>query len=164
MPAVHSLRSIPSGDGGIRATLKEMASIARAWKTDPAIRQLATEITAGCGTHHNWTCNIESLHAWVRDNIRFLGDVLAVETLQTPELTLSTGAGDCDDQSILLATLLQSIGHPARFIAVDLGSGYSHVFTETPIGAYWIAAETTEPDWELGRRPPGVRRYMVQKV
>lgn len=141
-----------------------MRSIVRTWRTDPGIRKLALEITAGCGTHQNWTCNIECLHAWVRDNIRFIGDVLEVETLQTPELTLTQGAGDCDDQSILLAALLQSIGHPARFIAVDLGhGGFSHVFVETPIGAYWVAAETTEPGWELGRRPPAAR-YMVQKI
>lgn len=165
MPAVHSLRSLPGGDAGTRATLKEMRSIVRAWKTDPSIRQFAARITSVCGTHHNWTCQIETLHEWVRDNIQFLPDVAEVETLQTPELTLEQGSGDCDDQAILLATLLQSIGHPARFIAVDLGhGGFSHVFVETAIGAYWVAAETTEPDWILGRRPVGVARYMVQQV
>lgn len=130
------------------------------------IRRLATEITAPCGTHQNWTCSIECLHAWVRDHIRFMGDVLGVETLQTPELTLETRAGDCDDQSILIASLLLSVGHPARYIAVDLGhgGGFSHVFVETPIGAYWVAAETTVEGWELGRRPPLVKRYMVQKI
>ena len=163
MAQVHSLRQIPSGDAGIRATLKEMASIARAWKTQPDMRELAVSLTQRCGPR-NWVCEIEALHEFVRDKIRFVGDVLEVETLQTPELTLQHRAGDCDDQSILLATLLNAIGHPARFLAVDLGQGgFSHVFTETPIGPNWVAAETTEP-WQLGRRPRGVNRHMVQRV
>jgi transglutaminase-like putative cysteine protease len=165
VPALHNLYAIPSGDAGIKATLREMASIARAWKKDPRVRALATEIVAGCGVAQNWPCEAEALQLWVRDNIRFLGDVEGVETLQTPDLTLEQRAGDCDDQSILLATLLTSIGHPARFVAVDLGQGgFSHVFVETPIGAAWIAAETTEPDWELGRRPYGIKRTKVQRV
>lgn len=163
MPAVHSLRRIPSGDAGIVATLNEMCSIVRAWKTDPSLRALAAQVTSVCGTHHNWTCEIETLHEWVRDQIRFLPDVAGVETLQTPDLTLEQGSGDCDDQAILLASLLQSIGHPARFVALDLGAGgYSHVLVETLIGNNWIAAETTEPGWVLSQRPLGVVRSLYR--
>ena len=85
--------------------------------------------------------------------------------MQTPDKTLSDGSGDCDDKCVLLAALLQSIGHPVRFVAVGFrrGGPLSHVFVETPIGAYWICCETTEP-WPLGRKPPNIRRVMIQRV
>lgn len=164
VPALHRLYALPGGDAGIRQTLREMRSIVRAWRIDPGIRELALRLTARCPSG-DWVCEVRSLHTWVQTNIRYVADVLEVETLQTPDLTLKEAAGDCDDQSMLLAALLQAIGHPARFVAVDLGDGrgLSHVFVETPIGAYWVAAETTEP-WELGRKPPGIVRYMVQGV
>ena len=162
--AHHSLRAIPSGDGGTRATLKEMRSIVRAWKTEPEMRRMAGLITARC-PNKDWVCEVRSVQEWVRQNIRFTSDIAEVETLQTPELTLAQRMGDCDDHSILVATLLQAIGHPARFVAVDLtGGGYSHVFTETPIGPYWHSVETTEPDYDLGDQPAGIRRRMVQRV
>lgn len=162
LQVAHSLRALPAGDAGVRETLREMRSIVRAWKVHPIIRQLALELTASCA-ERDWSCEVRRLHEFVRDRIRYVADVLEVETLATPELTLANAAGDCDDQSILLASLLQAIGHPVRFVAVDLGAGFAHVFCETPIGPYWVAAETTEP-WPLGRTPPGVKRVMVQRV
>lgn len=164
MTAVHSYYTLAGGDLGIRQTLQEMRSIVRAWRSDPGIRELAVRVTSQCPPK-DWVCEVRTLHLWVQQSIRYVADVLEVETLQTPELTLAQRAGDCDDQSILLASLLQAVGHPVRFVAVDLGDGrgLSHVFCETPIGAYWVAAETTEP-WDLGRRPPGIRRVMVQSV
>lgn len=162
---VHSLHSIPGGDAGVRTTLQTMRHIVAAWKTAPRIRQLAMDITRQCGG--DAMCEVQTLHRYVRDRIRFVRDVADVETLHTPELTLSNGAGDCDDQSILLASLLESIGHRTRFVAVDTGNPprYSHVYTEvmmpTPPHA-WLPAETTEP-WALGDGPRFVRRRMVQR-
>lgn len=127
------------------------------------IRELAGDITAECPPRE-WSCEVGMIQQWVKQNIKFVADVAEVETLQTPDLTLRQRLGDCDDHSILVASLLQSIGHPARFIAVDLGGGFSHVFTETPIGPYWVAVETTEPDFGLGDRPRGINRTMCQKV
>lgn len=140
-----------------------MRAIVRTWKKDPMIRELAQDIIADCASR-DWACEVKMIQEWVKKNIKFVADVAEVETLQTPDLTLRQNLGDCDDQSILVASLLQSIGHPARFIAVDLGGGFSHVFTETPIGPYWAAVETTEETFGLGDRPNGVRRTMCQKI
>lgn len=160
----HTLREISSGTRGTKETLKEMANIVRRWRVHPRIRTLAVRLVSSCPDKH-WRCEVHKLHEYVRDRIRFVGDVNGVETLQTPELTLQLRAGDCDDQSILLASLLESIEHPARFVAVGFGSGepFAHVFVETRIGAYWVACETTE-QWALGQRPRGIRRTMVQNV
>jgi hypothetical protein len=55
-------------------------------------------------------------------------------------------------KSILLATFLESINHPTRFVAVGSEPDYySHVYLETQIGGRWYTMETTEPvpaGWE----------------
>ncbi len=92
---------------------------------------------------------IERLWRFVRDQIRYVRDVHGVETVQTPERTLQIGQGDCDDKATLLAAMLESIGHPARYVALAFQpSNFSHVLVETKVGrgprATWIAMETTE--------------------
>lgn len=101
------------------------------------------------------------LHAYVRDKIRYQLDISGVETIRTPELTMRERVGDCDDKSVLLASLLQAIGHPARFVVFSFSPGapFSHVYVETLIGDRWIGAETTEP-WPLGQSPEGVSRAL----
>lgn len=80
-------------------------------------------------------------------------DVNTVETVQTPDKTLLDGSGDCDDQAVLLGSLLESIGHPARFLAVGFQPGvFAHVLVEGKIGARWVPLETTER-WPAGRAP-----------
>lgn len=159
----HTLSALPPGDAGTRETLGMMRDIVREWREHPMVRQLALRLTSSC-RERDWTCQVKRLHAFVRDSIRYVPDVYDVETLQTPELTLQQRSGDCDDQSILLAALLQSIGHPVRFVALAFADGgFSHVMVETPIGGYWVAAETIRP-WQLGRRPQNVVRRLFRKV
>lgn len=104
-----------------------MAKIAKRYQVDPLIRQTSARIVRSCPPKDD-LCEVGTLQNWVRSNIRYTGDVLDVETVQTPDYTLTEGYGDCDDQSVLLATLLMSIGHPAAFCAVGIAGGpFSHV-------------------------------------
>jgi transglutaminase-like putative cysteine protease len=104
---------------------------------------------------------IKRIHAYVRDNIRYLRDIHGVETLQSPPETLRRGYGDCDDKATLAATLLAAIGHPSRFVAIGRAPGkFSHVYVETRIGPRWISLETTEPV-DVGWSPSGVLARMV---
>lgn len=127
----------------------------------PVIVAKASELVRRCPPK-NWKCEAATLHAFVRDNVRYQQDIADVETLRTPELTLEMGAGDCDDMCILLASLLQAVGHPVRFVAVSFAPDqeYSHVFLETKIGNDWWPAECTEP-WPFGSAPPGVVRDLT---
>lgn len=113
----------------------------------------------------DWPGEVAALHAFVRDKIRYIKDVNGIETIATPEKTLEYGQGDCDDQSVLLASLLESIGHPARFVAIGSHSpfSYNHVFTETKIGPRWVPVETTEPV-DMGWRPERILISMVQDI
>lgn len=85
-----------------------------------------------------------------------------METLHEAQQILKQRSGDCDDKSILLASLLESIGYPTRFVAVGHQPGvYSHVYVEVRPMGKWIALETTNPV-PLGWAPPNMASRMVR--
>jgi transglutaminase-like putative cysteine protease len=88
------------------------------------------------------------LTEFVRDDIRYVGDIDDTETLHTAEQVLLQGAGDCDDKALLLAAMLLSIGRsPVRFVAGawDKPGEFEHVWLQWHDGARWVDLETTEP-------------------
>lgn len=108
---------------------------------------------------------VQAVYHWVRDNIRFVRDIEGIETLATPQRTLSLGQGDCDDQATLVAAILTALGFTTRFVAVGFGPGqFSHVFAEVQLNGRWIPLETTVDGVYIGWYPPGVRARMVQNV
>jgi len=151
---------IPEGREGVAHTLREMARLVREYKKNARIRDLAVQLTRDL-PNKDYFREVARLHEYVRDNIRYVQDVRGVETVQTPTLTLDLGAGDCDDHALLICSLLESINHKTRFMAVGFQPGeIDHVFCETKIGHDYVAAETTEPV-PLGWRPPDVVDHIV---
>lgn len=152
-PLTATLQAIPDGKAGTVATLKIMREITRQAKKTLPVRSLAVELTNG-KAQKDWIGELKSLHGFVRDQIRYVKDIRGVETVQTPDATLRIKAGDCDDKSVLLASLLESIGHPTRFVAIGFApDDYAHVYVETRVGNKWIPLETTEPV-EIGWAAP----------
>lgn len=154
------LSEIPDGNAGIFHTLKVMKKLVNQYKKSIPVRTLAVSLTNGF-RQKDWLNEIRALHAFVRDNIRYVRDIRDVETLQTPDITLKVRAGDCDDKSLLLASMLESIGHPTRFVAIGFQpNDLEHVYVETRIGQKWIPLETTEPV-EIGWLPKNIRNRVV---
>ena len=156
----HALYGIAGGAAGVLQTLKLMSAITKQAKKNIEIREKAAQLSNGF-LQKDWLSEIKKLHAFVRDEIRYIKDIRGVETIHTPEKILEQRYGDCDDKSILLASLLESIGHPTRFVAIGLSPGkYSHVYPETKIGDKWIPLETTEPV-DIGWRPRNIVTRLV---
>lgn len=160
----YTLGILPSGAGGTRATLKEMAKIVRKFRHHPTIREKALSLTRGL-RQKNYTGEAKRIHEFVRDGIRYVKDVRGVETLQWPIHTLEYfKQGDCDDKSMLVSSLLESVGHKTRFVAVGLRAGtFQHVFVQTKIGNRWWNVETTEP-WPFGKGPGKMPSVMIEHV
>lgn len=158
--AATSLKTLPPGRAGVRATLEEMRNFVREYKKNLQVRNTAGQLTSHLA-QKNFLGEVKTLHAHVRDNIRYLRDIHGIETIQSPEKTLEYGYGDCDDKSTLLAALLESTGHPTRFVAVGKAPNkFSHVYVETLVGKRWFPLETTEPV-PAGWAPPDMRSRMV---
>lgn len=157
-----TLQAIPDGEAGTRATLHLMRQLVRRYKKSVPLRQLAFSIIDSVPGDKNFAAQVKAIHRFVRSNVRYVRDINGVETLQTPIKTLEFSKGDCDDQATLIATLLETIGHPTRFIAIkqNIFGPFVHVYTETKIGSKWYPVETTEP-WEVGQGPPKVAARMI---
>ena len=129
-----------------------MAALARISRDDQRVRDAAATLIRGV-QEKDWRGEILAIFYFVRDRIRYQLDPYDTELLQSGFVTLRLGYGDCDDKCILLAAMLESVGHPCQFAAIgfELQEGYSHVVTEvsgageTP----WITLDATE------KKPPG---------
>lgn len=162
-PRRAALSGIPNGTAGSIATMRAMRQLVRDAIRDPQqkIRETALSILRGVNTFSD---QARAIQVWVQNTIEYRRDPPDLELVQTPQVTLQLRAGDCDDQSVLTASLLQATGHPTQFIAVGLdGASLSHVLTQTLIGTQWVAVETIERR-PLGWMPPGVTSYYILKV
>jgi len=118
------------------------------------IRQAAISLTNRLN-QKDQAAEIKAIHSFVRDDIRFVKDIRNVETLIRPQELLKIGSGDCDDKSMLLAALLESIGFETRFLAIGRKPNrYRHVLVEVKYHGKWIPLETTE-NVQAGWYPPG---------
>jgi len=132
-----------------------MSELIKQGKKNSLIRQKALALTQEL-PQKDTAGEVRALWNFVKNNIRYVRDISNVETVQFPEQTMSQESGDCDDKSVLLASLLESIGHPTRLIAVGFKPGMlSHVFIDTRWGKGWLPLETTV-DKPMGWRPPNI--------
>lgn len=165
-----TLQYLPPGPAGTRATLQAMAGMVRDYRKNMTVRTLALRIANTVPGHKNFNAVAATLCQWVQAHINYVRDVRDVETVQTPLVTIRLGAGDCDDQATLLATMLESIGYTTRFRAIKLATGgeFEHVVSEylddeSGHGSRWVPLETTEP-WRPGDFPVASAGDMYQEV
>jgi len=158
------LVDIPNGAAGVFTTASTMRQLINAYKTDIEIRTTAANLVF-LTPEKNDLAEVEALFNFVRDNIRYLKDVHAVETLTTPDRTLQLGYGDCDDQVVLLGSLLESIGYPTKIVLTGYGDPgiFEHVYLQTLIQNQWVDMDPTE-QIPLGFAPPDPVAYWTEPV
>ena len=135
-------------------------------KYDPAMRQLAVSIIKNC-PGKDWDCEIDTIFDFVRTNIRYTLDINEIELIRPPQFILQDGVGDCDDMCVLLATLLECVGHSCTFMAVGFGptDDFTHVVVLVSPAAEEEAysLDATEPN-PPGWFPPGVTCSMSIRI
>jgi transglutaminase-like putative cysteine protease len=142
--------------GATRTTLAIIKQLALRDSRSPEIRLLAQELTHDFPSYDSRS-EVEALHRFVRDSIRYTRDVLGAETVQSPRLTLRVGSGDCDDKAGLLGSLLLAVGHRVRYVLARTdpmhADKFTHIYVETPVGSSWMALETIVPGMPAGKAP-----------
>jgi len=154
---------LPAGDAGTTATLEKMRRLVHEGSRQLPVRWTAVRLVRAAGVpSHDVVGMLGALHRYVRDRITFVGDIAGVETLQSPRYTMASGAGDCDDRAVLLASLARAIGVPTSFrvIAADPRnrSRYSHVYVVAHVGKRRIAMDPTYGENALGWEYPNPYR------
>ena len=157
----HNEFYLAEGLTGINQTLRDfMQRLVKKYKTDPIIRTLALDLVADL-PQKDFKGEIIRIFDFVKNRIRYVKDIHEVETVQNPVATLRLGQGDCDDKDVLLATLLESIGHPTQFEAVgEVTNDLTHVIVNVYLNGSWFALDPTEPV-NAGWYPEGIANNFI---
>lgn len=157
-----TLLKVPKGKDGTLVTAWIIARMIRDGAKDFYVRQRAIQIfRAHRVPAKDRFGEICSLFDWVRQNIRYTRDIFRVELLHTARRMLELRAGDCDDMTILLGSMLLSTGHPVRLVLVGFRRHrphlYSHIYPEVLVHGRWLALDATMPR-PIGWAPPAIWR------
>jgi transglutaminase-like putative cysteine protease len=158
---------VPIGQGadGIRNTTHAMAQLARLYQFDPHLRAVAMSIVQ-LAPPKDEPGEVRALFDFVRHAIRYVGDVVDTETLQTPDVTLKLRQGDCDDKALLLAVLLRTLKYPAAFVVTGYThpGEYEHVYVGVLLdGDTYLPLDPTE-DGPMGWEPPNPVAKYIERV
>lgn len=161
IPRIRLLK-VPKGKDGTLITARIIAQMIRDGAKDFYVRQRAIQIFRLYSVPaKDRFGEINSLFDWVRRNIRYTRDIFRVELLHTPRRMLELKAGDCDDMTILLGSMLVSTGHPVRLVLVGFRPHrphvYSHIYPEVLVDSRWLALDATMPR-PIGWAPPALWR------
>jgi transglutaminase-like putative cysteine protease len=169
-PTYATLQGLPDGELGTAETLSVMRDVVRAAVRDPkqVVREAALQILNAAGVpQRKWVREIQALHAFVRDTIQYVTHPQGVQIVQEPAKTLEYGRGNCVDKSVLLASLLEALGHPSQFVALVIrgqqNGQFSHVIVETKNGPNWMPLETIL-SVPAGWYPPDAEKRYVRKI
>ncbi|ELZ44644.1 transglutaminase domain-containing protein [Halorubrum coriense DSM 10284] len=107
-------------------------------KIDPtAVRTTAVDIasdhTSGGGTFSY--SQAAAIHQYLNENITYVPDPSTKNYVAPPEETLETGAGDCDCQAVLVASMLEAIGATTRLVLCESVSGNRHLLAEVHLAS-----------------------------
>lgn len=99
-------------------------------------------------------CQIKAIVYFVRDRIDYISDPATREFFQTPEATLFSGSGDCEDKSFLVIELLKAIGIQAELVTKP-GHAFNRIYYADAPKEYvsndgWIYVDTTCSTCGLG--------------
>ncbi len=137
---------------------------------DPRMKWIAADVVRQC-PERDGACEAKAVYNAVKARVRYAGDVApikhgrngpkdAIDLYQVAWDTWSMGAGDCDDQSILLATLLalNGIEPRLRVTATSKREDWSHIYVVAGLPKYaptkWIAVDSTLPGRRFGLEAP----------
>lgn len=119
-------------------TVRIMAGVARSRAGDPRVRQLALAILLDRNVgSHNFLDEDCAIAEFVQKNVRYVRDPNGIEQLHDPvymidHIRAGDAQGDCDDQALLLASLLLSIGAQPYFVIVRYNrtsGSFNHIYT-----------------------------------
>lgn len=143
---------------------------------DPRIRKLAIQITKDC-PERDGTCEAKAIYHAIKRRVRYTGDIApikqgsrgeveGIDLFQSAYRTWEFGGGDCDDHSILAASLLAAIGiePKLRVIAESRGDDWSHIYPVAGLPKLaptkFVPLDTTLP----GDRKFGVEVPYAKKI
>ena len=125
---------------------------------DPRMRQLGLRVTSQC-TARDDMCELSAIHEFVKNNVRYTGDIANKDLFQSAWRTLQYGGGDCDDMAQVAAVLAMENGFACKFrITSNTGATWDHIFcmagVPKGVNRRWVPLDVTLPRGRAGTHPP----------
>jgi hypothetical protein len=121
-----------------------MRALSLGAQTSWPLRHLVERVCLGIRPK-DYLSELLGLFYFVCRTVRYMRDPRTVELVKTPEATLATRVGDCDDMATLLAALLLLAGFLVRFVTVGFrpDGSFTHVYVEAfePRRQRWVALD-----------------------
>jgi hypothetical protein len=138
---------------GMEQTVKLIKQLIDHYKDQSFVRQMALSLTKGIPKNglsglpnmRNNDAVADAIYDYIIRHDTYAHDPTGIERLQTPDATMQSGAGDCDDMAILSASLLESVVVPSRIRLIGKRPGrYSHIYIQyQDSGGRWKSFDPT---------------------
>jgi hypothetical protein len=156
---------LAGGYQGTQRTVENIQQLIRSGARDFYVRQHAIDVLMARGiAAKDYLGEIRALFEWVQGNIRYTKDPFRVEVLHSARRMLQLRAGDCDDMTILLGSMLEAVGHPVRLVLVGPDPRQPHLFSHIYLEAYhnghWLPLDPTMP-YAMGWAPGAWTKQVV---
>jgi hypothetical protein len=158
------------GDQGVTQTINAIRGIVDDAVKDPQVNVTAIEMVRGVSDQFSRDQKAAALYAAVATRWFYVEDPVGPfgpkETLRPVRTLLKNFAGDCDDASVLIASLLGTIGIPSRVVTIAADPSapdeFSHIYPEAGIApGVWVAMDAARPGSSYGSAPT---RYFRKRV
>ena len=145
--------------------MRRMVNLSRRAIRDEWFLTLVRDITKGLPPADKMA-EARTIFEWATSHIRYVKDPVGIELIIHPMRLVALGAGDCDDLSIFMASAFETIGIPARFVAIESrpGTGYNHVYPQGHINNQWVTFDLASPRPTVGVTIPSVSNPMIEYV
>ena len=130
-----------------------LRSAVEKWSASMPLRELTLKLIFPACAERDEHEQALTIATWVQDTINYVHENR--ETFQTPFTTMRLRAGDCDDQSLLVCSMLATVGIRNKLCILKIRGTWAHIFPvaicKTREGPHRLTLDTTldEPVREL---------------
>lgn len=162
-----------TGPEGVLVRLETGHIDYRAYVNPTQVRNLAVQVVspyASTGLEREKLLQVAALFEYVKSRVNYIPDPITMrhgikelgDFLASPADTLQIGGGDCDDQALLMASLLSAVGLENRLLFVSSPTNGAHLLTEFSVDASLAGEVSTILEGFYGQntRVPGERSYL----
>ena len=142
----------PAGVSKLAVSQELIPSMIRRNSALPETRKLALQMIQEAGApEHDRYQEFLAIANGLKKRVRFLRDPHRIESISDLGDTLEFGAGDCDDYTVALGSLLAAAGFPVRVRIVGRDR-LSHVYPEALVNGSWLPADLARKSGWFNRK------------
>lgn len=143
--------------------ISQIANLIKEGRDDPEIAIITREVITQSGVKFGDDVGeLRAIYEWVQGRIRYIRDPYGRDIYQSASQTLEVKTADCEDFSILISSMVHTIGYPVALkLASISGDIWDHIYPlvglppEAP--TKWVAMDATLSSGRLGEEPQRVQ-------